>query len=154
MELEFRAGAVDAGDGAVLVAAMARELHEIYDGLDIDAPDMPKAGPVELGPPHGVFLVGYSGGAAVCCGGLKRLPDGAAEIKRMFVAPEARSQGVAALLLAALEDAARVRGYSIVRLDTGDRQPHAQSLYERSGYIAGPNFNDNPVAAFFGEKTL
>lgn len=154
MEVNFRPGAVDEGDGAVLVAAMARELHEIYDGLDIDAPDMPKAGPAELGPPHGAFLVGYADGRPVCCGGLKRLPDGAAEIKRMYVAPDARSKGIAAQLLTALEETARELGYMIVRLDTGDRQPHAQSLYERSGYVAGPNFNNNPMAAFFGEKAI
>lgn len=154
MELEFRPGAVNVGDGGRLVAAMAEELHAIYDGLDIDAPDMPKAGPTELGPPHGAFLVGYAGDTAVCCGGLKRLPDGAAEIKRMYVAPEARSKGVAAQLLAALEDAARALDYAIIRLDTGDRQPHAEALYRRSGYAPGPNFNNNPMAAFFGTKRL
>jgi len=154
MELEFRPGAVNEGDGAVLVAAMALEISTIYDGLDIDAPDMPKAGPAELGPPHGAFIVGYADGDAVCCGGLKRLPDGAAEIKRMYVTPAARSKGVAAQLLTALEDAARGLGYTVIRLDTGDRQPHAEALYRRSGYAPGPNFNANPMAAFFGTKHL
>ena len=80
---------------------------------------MPKAGPDELGPPGGTFVVGYEDGAAVCCGGIKRLPDGACEIKRMFVVEQARGRGVARELLVELERRARELGYAIVRLDTG-----------------------------------
>ncbi len=160
--LDFRVVPSDAGDAAALVAAMVAEMRELYwdlgesgsGGLDLDAPDMPKAGPAELGPPAGVFLVGYRDRVAVCGGGLKRLPDGACEIKRMYVVPAARGRGVARELLHALEDAARGLGYAIARLDTGPRQPQARRLYEREGYVPIPNFNHNPVATFFGEKRL
>ncbi|MBU3705058.1 MAG: GNAT family N-acetyltransferase [Mycobacterium sp.] len=153
-EPEFRAVPAGSGDGAAMVAAMVAEMAELYDGLDLDAPDMPKAGPAELGPPGGVYLVGYRDGVAVCGGGLKRLPDGTCEIKRMYVVPEARRAGVARALLTALEDAAREMGYRVARLDTGSRQPHAQAFYEASGYVRTVNFNDNPAAAFHGEKRL
>jgi GNAT superfamily N-acetyltransferase len=153
-ELEFRPVPAGFGDAADLVAAMVAEMRDLYDGLDLDAPDMPKAGPAELGPPGGLYLVGYRAGVPVCGGGLKRLPDGTCEIKRMYVVPQARRSGVARALLAALEDAARGLGYRIARLDTGDRQPHAQAFYEASGYRRVENFNDNPAAAFHGEKRL
>lgn len=157
-ELEFRSVPVDVGDGAALVEAMINEMRELYwdvgGGLDLNSPDMPKAGPAELGPPHGVFLVGYRDGVPVCGGGIKRLPDGGCEIKRMYVVPAARRQGLARVLLHALEDAARGFGYAVVRLDTGPRQSHAQALYEAEGYVPIGNFNDNPVATFFGEKRL
>jgi GNAT superfamily N-acetyltransferase len=157
-ELDFVSVPVDEGDGAALVEAMIDEMRELYwdvgDGLDLNSPDMPKAGPAELGPPGGVFLVGYRDGIAVCGGGVKRLPDGACEIKRMFVVPTARRKGVARVLLHALEDAARGLGYEVARLDTGPRQSHAQGLYEAEGYVAVGNFNGNPVATFFGEKRL
>ena len=39
-------------------------------------------------PPDGVFLVAYERGLPVACGGLKRLDDQTAEIKRMCVIPE------------------------------------------------------------------
>lgn len=133
---------------------MVTEMRLLYDGLDLEAPDMPKAGPTELGPPGGTYLVGYRDGAAVCGGGLKRLPDGTCEIKRMYVVPQARRSGVARALLAALEDAARELGYRIARLDTGARQPHAIAFYQASGYRRVGNFNDNPAAAFHGEKQL
>lgn len=154
IEIDFRVGRVDAGEGAQLARAMRDELHALYDGLDLDGPDMPKAGPDELGPPGGTFLVGWADGAPVCCGGVKRLPDGACEIKRMFVAPAARGQGVARALLRALEDAARDLGYATARLDTGPRQPHARRLYESEGYRQIANFNANPVATYFAEKAL
>ena len=50
--------------------------------------------------------------------------------------------------------AAAELGYTVARLDTGPRQPAAQRLYESAGYVAIGNFNDNPVASFFGEKPL
>ena len=153
-DLEFRRVGVDTGDGAALVSAMVAEMRDLYDGLDLDAPGMPKAGPAELGPPGGAYLVGYRDGIPVCGGGFKRLPDGACEIKRMYVAPPARRSGVARALLAALEDAARGLGYRVARLDTGSRQPHAQAFYEASGYRRVGNFNNNPAAAFHGEKRL
>lgn len=153
--LEFRPARADDEPAASLLQGMRDEIAALYEGQDLDGPDMPKAGPAELSPPHGAFLVGYDEhGSAVCCGGLKRLPDGACEIKRMFVAPEARGQGAARQLLVALEDEARRLGYTVARLDTGPKQPHAESLYRRSGYAEIGNFNANPVASFFGEKRL
>lgn len=153
-QLVFRAVPAGSGDAAAMVSAMVAEMRELYEGLDLDAPGMPKAGPAELGPPGGLFLVGYRDGRAVCGGGFKRLPDGSCEIKRMYVVPQARRSGVARALLGALEDAARAAGYRVARLDTGARQPHAQAFYESVGYRRVGNFNDNPAAAFHGEKRL
>jgi GNAT superfamily N-acetyltransferase len=152
--LEFRPCPVDEEPAAALVQGMRDEIAALYDGLKLDGPDMPKGGPRELAPPDGAFVVGFEDETAVCCGGVKRLPDGACEIKRMFVAPEARGRGVARALLEELERRARELGYATVRLDTGPRQTRAQRMYERAGYVEIPNFNANPVATFFGEKVL
>ena len=149
----FEDGRIDNGDGAALAEAMKREMAMLYD-MALDDPSMPKAGPTEMNPPNGVFLVGYEDGLAVCCGGIKRLDDEACEIKRMFVIPEARGRGVACTLLGVLEERALALGFTIARLDTGPKQPGAQRIYESSGYATIPNFNGNPVATFFGEKRL
>jgi GNAT superfamily N-acetyltransferase len=154
MQVEFRPASVDDGDGGALLAGFAAEIEALYDGLDIGAPGMPTAGPAELGPPHGAFLVGYAAGRPVCCGGVKRLPDGSCELKRMYVVPDARRQGVARALLHAVEEAARRLGYSVARMDTGPRQQHAQAFYEREGYVRIGNFNANPAASWWGEKGL
>jgi GNAT superfamily N-acetyltransferase len=152
--LEFRPCPVDEEPAATLVAAMSDDIAALYDGLELTGVQMPKAGPAEMSPPHGAFVVGEEGGKPVCCGGIKRLPDGACEIKRMFVVEQARGRGVARALLAELEQRARALGYEIARLDTGDKQPRAQRMYERAGYAPIENFNANPVATFFGEKRL
>jgi GNAT superfamily N-acetyltransferase len=116
---------------------------------------MPKAGPGEPGPPGGTFLVGFdSAGRPVCGGGVKRLEDGACEIKRMYVVPEALWTGVGRELLSALDSAARELSYRIVRLDTGPWQPSAERMYRDAGYRPIENFNQNPIASFFGEKPL
>jgi GNAT superfamily N-acetyltransferase len=155
VEIDFRQGRIDSGDGGRLEAAMRAEMAALYDGLAIDDDAMPKAGPAELNPPAGAFLVGYDAdGRAICCGGVKRLDATTCELKRMYVLPEARGLGVARALLGALEDTARAMGFAVSRLDTGPRQPGAQHLYESAGYASIENFNANPVASFFGEKPL
>ncbi len=152
--IDFRPCPVDAEPAATLVQAMRDEIAALYDGLALDGPDMPRAGPGELAPPGGTFVVGCEDDVPVCVGGLKRLPDGACEIKKMFVAEAARGRGVARALLEELERRARELGYEIARLDTGPRQARAQRMYERAGYARIENFNANPVATFFAEKRL
>ena len=152
--LRFEATALDEEPARSLSAAMRDEMAELYEGIDLDGAHMPKAGPRELGPPGGIFLVGYEDSTPVCCGGVKALPDGTCEIKRMYVVPEARGRGLARSLLAALEEEARALGYDVARLDTGPRQPHAERMYRAAGYEPIANFNANPVATFFGEKEL
>jgi GNAT superfamily N-acetyltransferase len=152
--IEFREGRIDSGDGQRLERAMAAEMCALYDGLDLNAHDMPKAGPAEMNPPSGAFLIGYEAEQAVCCGGIKNLGDRACEIKRMYVAPQARGRGLARTLLTALEDHARGLGYAVAKLDTGPKQQHAMRIYRSAGYREVPNFNGNPVATFFAEKPL
>src|SRR5947208_4520951 len=135
-----------------LLEAMISELMPLYGRIDV--PEAPSAGPEDFAPPGGSFLVGYENGAAICCGGIKRLLDGACEIKRMYVVGEARGRGVARALLVALEDAARDLGYGVVRLDTGAEQPHARALYESAGYRSIPNYNGNFKASFWREQGL
>ncbi len=153
-EIDFRLAPLNGGDGAVLAQAMRDEIAVMYDGLDLDGDTMPKAGPEELSPPHGSFMVGYLDGRPVCCGGIKRLDDQICEIKKMFVVPEWRGRGVARALLHELEADARRLGYETARLDTGPRQSSARGLYQSEGYAEIEDFNDNPVACFWGEKRL
>jgi GNAT superfamily N-acetyltransferase len=151
--LRFEPLPADASPAADLVAAMVAEMATIYG--PIDRPGMPSATPADFAPPHGTFLVGFDdSGSPVCAGGVKRLDDETAEIKRMYVVPTARGRGHARVLLGALEAAARDLGYRVARLDTGPQQPHAQAMYESAGYGPIGNFNANPVASYWGEKRL
>jgi GNAT superfamily N-acetyltransferase len=138
--------------GSDLLEAMIVELEPLYGRIDV--PGAPTAGPADFSPPGGSFLVGFEDGRPVCCGGIKELPDGACEVKRMYVVPGARGRGVAKELLVALEDEARALGYGVARLDTGPHQPHAERMYRQAGYADVGNFNANPFASYWGEKRL
>ena len=151
--IEIRAICADDPTALALVRAMVEELDVVYGGR-LDDPAAPTATPEEMSPPGGAFVVVYDDGAPVAGGGVKRLDDETAEIKRMYVVPDARSRGLARRLLRALEEAARGLGYARVRLDTGPLQPHAQALYESEGYREIPDYNANPYASFWGDKEL
>jgi GNAT superfamily N-acetyltransferase len=138
-------------DAQELVAAMTAETGVLYGG---PPPAGSSASPEELSPPEGGFVLLLRRGRALAGGGLKHSAAGTCEIKRMYVVPEARGSGLGARLLEELEALARDLGYAVARLDTGAKQPGAQRLYERAGYVAIPDFNGDAHAAWWGEKRL
>src|SRR5476649_207060 len=80
-----------------------------------------------------------AGEQACGCVCLLREPQGLAEIKRLYVDPRQRGQGVAVALLTTLEAKARALGCPALYLETGIHQPAAIKLYERQGFIGtGP----------------
>ena len=85
-------------------------------------------------------VVAYSENLAVGCGAIKPYDSDTVEIKRMFVLPEARGQGVATKTLSALEQWARELNYKKCILETGKRQPEAIALYSKTGYEVIPNY--------------
>lgn len=118
-----------APEAAELIAALDRDLSTRYPGLPIHGIDA--ASFREKG---GVFLIGRLGPDAVACGALRPMEDGAVEVKRMYVRDSSRGRGLGRAMLAALEQIAAGRGYTIIRLETGGKQPEAIALYESAGY--------------------
>jgi putative acetyltransferase len=143
------------GEAAVeLVTALTRELAHRYADLGDDGSG--GFAPQDVAAGRGVFLVARLAGVPVGCAALRPLPDGTGEIKRMYVLPAARRQGVAQAVLAALEKSALESGYATLRLETGMRQPEALALYARAGFRRIPAFGtyvDNPISVCF-EKQL
>jgi GNAT superfamily N-acetyltransferase len=135
-----------------LVAAYVEEIRAMYPDWTPDVPPRMTAQDVE--PPDGRWLVAYRAGEPVGCAGLKRLDNHSAEIKRVYVTPEARGTGVARKLLTRLEDIARAVGYQTLRMDTGARQPASVALFRSAGYEPIADYNANPVAAHWFEKRL
>ena len=105
--------------------------------------------------PNVLFAVARNlDGAAVACGAMVVTPE-YGEVKRMFVHPSARGQGVAQRLLGMLETEALARGCRQFMLETGPSQPEAIGLYQRLGYrVRGPygDYRDDPLSVFM-EKT-
>lgn len=95
-------------------------------------------------------------GAAVGCAAIV-LDAAAGELKRMYVSPGQRGQGVAGRLLALLEAEAMARGCHWVRLETGPYQPEALAFYARSGYERrGPfgTYADDPLSVFMHKRLV
>jgi GNAT superfamily N-acetyltransferase len=82
-------------------------------------------------------LVSDADGVPVGHAALKEL-RGDWEMKRVIVDASRRGAGIGALLMRELEKAARAGGARRIILQTGDRQPEAVRLYERSGYTPIP----------------
>lgn len=104
-------------------------------------------------PPNGCFLVAWLHGDPVGCAGL-RFGPGYAEVKRMWVAPEARGLGIGRRLLERLEELTRRRRRPILRLETNRALPEAQQLYRSHGFREVPPFNDEPYAQVWFEKAM
>src|SRR4051812_28341160 len=143
-----------APESVALVQAYIDEIASTFPGgFNPDA--SVSADPDELTPPHGAFLVVYDDvGARIGCGGVKLLHPTTAEIKRMWLAPEARGRGVGRALLVALEDAARALGASDGRLDTNAQLEAALALYRDAGWREVAAYNDNAYATHWFAKEL
>jgi DNA-binding MarR family transcriptional regulator/ribosomal protein S18 acetylase RimI-like enzyme len=108
----------------------------------------------ELTPPAGALLIARVGARPVGCGALKFHPGAPAELKRMWVAPEARGIGLGRRLLQSLERHARDKGVDILRLETNGALSEAIALYRGSGYCEVDAFNHEPYAHHWFEKHL
>jgi GNAT superfamily N-acetyltransferase len=144
-------------DAQLLVEAVQQEYVVRYGGRD-DTP----MNTSELAPPWGAFYVGYRDRWPVMTGAwrfrddVSRLgSDRPAEVKRMYVAPSGRRQGLARLMLAHLEATARTAGAEAMIMETGTAQPEAMALYEAAGYERVEPFGhyrDEPLNRCYGRR--
>ncbi|HXV32957.1 MAG TPA: GNAT family N-acetyltransferase [Gaiellaceae bacterium] len=152
--MEIRRERFDSETAVALAGALETELLATYDG-DAGSGGLPAASVFE--PENGgAFLILRIDGEAVACGGVARYDDTTGEIRRMYVVPWARGQGLSRQVLAALETEARDLGYSFVRLETGSLQAAAIGLYASAGFAPIPRygpFADDPKSVCF-EKRL
>jgi GNAT superfamily N-acetyltransferase len=128
-----------------LLAQITAEWTPVY------GPPVPGA-PASIVPadlPHYVALL--EDDRAVAGGGLRPLGDAIAEVKRMYVVPDRRGEGLARRLLGELEALARAAGYARLRLDTAGA---LNGFYRSAGFHEIPDYNGNPYASFWAEKPL
>jgi len=162
-EIEFSSESLGSDAAASLIAQLNAELSARY----------PEPGathfrldPGEIAPSAGVFLVARLLGRPVACGALRSLRDHASvrelgprvgELKRMYVAADARRKGIGRALLARLEDHARALGLERLVLETGTRQAEALALYASSGFmpmLAYGEYSSSPETSVCMSKVL
>jgi GNAT superfamily N-acetyltransferase len=151
-DLELRREDLGSPVAAAMIAALNAEMAARY----------PEAGanhfrldPEEVAEGSGAFLVAYAGGRPLGCGAIRRLDARTAEIKRMYVEPGARGQGIGRRVLAALEAEARLLGVRRIVLETGSRQREALALYENAGFAPIPPFGEylaSPLSLCLGKE--
>jgi ribosomal protein S18 acetylase RimI-like enzyme len=96
-------------------------------------------------PPQGELLLAKRGDHVLGCVALKALePSRAAEIKRLFVRPQARRLGVGKALVASVLKAAGARGYGEIKLDTLPQMEGAIALYKSFGFAPIAPYGSHP----------
>ncbi|KJY32358.1 GNAT family N-acetyltransferase [Streptomyces sp. NRRL S-495] len=143
---------------AQLLAAEVQQEYVVRYGEG----DLTQLHPDHFEPPAGLFVIAYLAGRPVACGGWRAksaapfgIRDGDAEVKRMFVRPEARGRGLARTLLRHLEQTAVDAGRTRFVLETGSEQPEAIALYASEGYAAIEKFGiyrEHPQSICLGKE--
>lgn len=104
--------------------------------------------------PSGVLLLAEMDGRPVGVGALRQLPDGAAEIKRMYVVPEARSIHIGSRILDHLIAAASEFGANVIRLDTAGFMTEAHGLYRSRGFTERPPYKGTEIPSHLHKHWL
>lgn len=154
--LELRQVPIGDPDARALIELVQQEYVVRYGSRDESPIDH-----CEFVEPRGAFFVGHLDGMPAVCGAWRRRSHidfagttNTAEIKRMYVVPGARGQGLARRMLAHLEATAAAVGVEAMVLETGLKQPEAIALYESAGYVEMPGFGyyqDSGVSCCFGK---
>ncbi len=112
--------------------------------------------PGRYAPPTGRLLLATDNQKPVGCVALYAMKEsGVAEIKRLYVAPEAKGQGIGRQLMECVIEAAREIGYNYVRLDSLQRLSAARKLYATYGFYEIDPYNVNPQPdVYYMEKKL
>jgi len=105
---------------------------------------------------HIPVVVCYRGSTPIGCAGMKAVGEREMEVKRVFVLPEYRGQGVSKALMREIEQWARELGSAALMLETGKKQIAAIALYQKLGYSIIDNYgayvgNENSLCM---KKTL
>lgn len=143
---------VTSGEDLERVKELFREYFNwVFNDLRFDmsyqgAEEELRALPGAFAPPGGCLLLAEAGGQAAACGALRPLAPGVCELKRMYVRPPYRGQGLGRAIGEELLRQAGGRGYRWARLDTEVSLDVAQRLYTSLGFRVIPPYYEVPPA--------
>ena len=124
-------------------------------GLEEDIPgivDDDLAHPEKFSPPNGRRLLVIEDGAVVGSGAMRLIGPGVAEIKRMYLQPDARGRGLGRMMIDGLLDAARDMGCHEARLDSGWFMTDAHRLYRAAGFTECEPYPESEIPPDFDSR--
>ncbi len=130
-------------EAKVLFLEYAKELDVdlCFQGFDKELEEIA----VQYNAPEGVLLLLTDNDKNIGCVGLRKMEDGAAEMKRMYIKKDFRGKGLSKLLIEQLLQHAKGRKYKSVRLDTLPQMKEAVNLYISFGFKEIQPYRFNPV---------
>jgi putative acetyltransferase len=148
---------VQTADEMETVRTLFREYHQLlgvdlcFQGFEEELAALPGC----YAPPRGRLLLAREGEQAVGCVALRPLDDGACEMKRLFVRPDSRGQGLGRLLASRVVSEATALGYVVMRLDTLETLDRAMRLYTELGFQRRAPYYANPLpGVVYWERAL
>jgi ribosomal protein S18 acetylase RimI-like enzyme len=144
------------GDREAVARELAAYLAHIGEDLDAEGLDHDISHwEREYDGASGVLLVVESpAGEVVGTAGVRRLEPRVGEIKRMWIRPGFQGLGLGRRLIDRCLEEARALRFRAVRLDTERRMHAALHLYLSRGFVEIPDYNGNPRAQIWMERTL
>ncbi len=106
------------------------------------------------GPPHGCIILCKHENDFVACVAVRKIDEGVAELKRMYVKPDFQRMGIGENLLKLSISFANENGYKTIKLDTLNTMTPAMNLYAKHGFVETEAyyFNPEPTAVYFEMK--
>lgn len=101
--------------------------------------------PGKYAPPKGALLIAVDEKNVAGCVAVRELENDICEMKRLFVRPQYRGNGIGRMLAKAIIDEAVKIGYNRMRLDTLNTLKEAMKLYESLGFKRIAPYYDNPL---------
>ncbi len=145
----------DPDDPAALscVAAYYRQLLDTFpDALRPDMLPLPLPDAARYRPPEGAFLIAWSDDLPVGCVSLRPLDARTAEVKRLWVDPVARGQGLARRLMRSIESRARDLGLDRLKLDSNTALTEAITLYRSDGWTDIAPYTSAPANIWMAKR--
>jgi ribosomal protein S18 acetylase RimI-like enzyme len=140
---------------------IARDLFEQYAqslGFDLGFQDFGvelQNLPGDYAPPQGCILFAKQDERIVGCVAVRKLEENICEMKRLYVIPSARGQGIGRKLAETIIAQAKAIGYKHMRLDTVASMQAANRLYSSLGFHPIAPYRYNPLeGAQFYELSL